>query len=344
MASAAPAEEHLRPRLQLKPPSAATLARREEERQRSDSLLLLPGDMQLRWGVINSGTFGVIFSDGRQAMKVSIRGIDPSSTQQESEKEVTEAAVYKLAVRALSDLGRSRLCLARLLDCWGAGFLAQKGRSRSFLVLDLLRPDPALAPAELLLSVQLGQTDLSLSAGSLIEGPPAMVGGRNQSQGWRLMNGAVFARTVGQDLAEWALRDAGFLHGFLERFGLFLRDSEMVWAARGDEPARLYVLDFDKAVLDASPTDIARLRATDPVFPRPLGSTLTADVWGTVFWQGWTTGQNSAALAWQNQKPFPPPAAAQRLKNSCLPGQQDGRLREHLEGVVARDCSHGKSL
>ena len=84
--------------------------------------------------------------------------------------------------------------------------------------------------------MQLGQTDLGVSAGSFIEGPPALVAGQNKSQGWRNMNGAVFAKAVGREVAEEALHDAGFLHGYLETFDIFLHDSEMIWGTVGNGP------------------------------------------------------------------------------------------------------------
>ena len=45
----------------------------------------------------------------------------------------------------------------------------------------------------------------------------------------------------------------------------------------------LYVIDFDKAILERDPDDIERLRFSDPVFPRPSQRTEMADYWGAAF-------------------------------------------------------------
>ena len=209
----------------LKPPSKETLERRQREQEESDRRRLLPANLP-HWHVTNSGTFGVIFTDGVHAMKVSIEGVDPSSSKGECEKEIMEMVIYKLASQLLAALGTQVPRMAQLLNCFETGFLrGERDKSRGYLIMELLRPDPALPamPKEdgMLLSVQLGQPDLSASAGSIIEGPSALVDGKNVSVGWRNMNGAVFAQTVGRDVAEEALRNVGFLHGYLETFGVF---------------------------------------------------------------------------------------------------------------------------
>ncbi|CAE7735853.1 unnamed protein product, partial [Symbiodinium sp. CCMP2456] len=344
-----------RSRLKLKPPSQETLARRQRELEESDRMRLLPAQLWQSWSVTNSGTYGVIFTDGSHALKVSIRGVDPSM-EQSCERQVTEAVVYSLA----SELGTQVPRKAQLLERWGTGSLRGTDDClRSHLVLDLLQPDVQLPgenlgkllgrfdivsfrycfkwiqhlsillvavggflkgqPRKLLLSVQLGQTDLGVSAGSFIEGPAALVGGQNKSQGWRNMNGAVFAKTVGREVAGEALQDAGFLHGYLETFGLFLHDSEMIWGTVGSGRACLYVLDFDKAILDCNPDDIERLRCSDPVFPRPSQRTIMADYWGAVFWRGWSAGKRAAqSVLDRSRMPFGPQRVSHRFKQHFL--------------------------
>ena len=174
--------------------------------------------------------------------------------------------------------------------------------------------------------MQLGQTDLGVSAGSFIEGPAALVGGQNKSQGWRNMNGAVFAKTVGREVAEEALHDAGFLHGYLETFGIFLHDSEMIWGTVGNGRACLYVVDFDKTILDCNPNDIERLRFSDPVFPRPAQRTEMADYWGAVFWCGWRAGQRAAQ------------SVAERTRTPCGPQGDSHRFRQYFLASVRQNC------
>lgn len=315
-----------RPRLKLKPPSLQTLARRQRELEESDRVRLLPAQLRQSWSVTNSGTYGVIFTDGSHALKVSIEGMDPSRDQS-CERQVTEAVVYSLAPRILSELGTQVPRKAQLLERLGAGSLRGADDCwRSHLVLDLLQPDVQLPGEKLLLSVQLGQTDLGVSAGSFIEGPAALVGGQNKSQGWRNMNGAVFAKTVGREVAEEALHDAGFLHGYLETFGIFLHDSEMIWGTVGNGRACLYVVDFDKAILDCNPNDIERLRFSDPVFPRPAQRTEMADYWGAVFWRGWRAGQRAAQ------------SVAERTRKPCGPQGDSHRFRQYFLASVRQNC------
>jgi len=305
----------------LKPPSKETLERRQREQEESDRRRLLPANL-LHWHVTNSGTFGVIFTDGVHAMKVSIEGMDASSSKGECEKEIMEMVIYKLASQLLAALGTQVPRMAQLLKCFETGFLqGEREKSRGYVIMELLRPDPALPamPKEdgMLLSVQLGQPDLSASAGSIIEGPSALVDGKNVSVGWRNMNGAVFAQTVGRDVAEEALRNVGFLHGYLETFGVFLHDSEMIWGSVGHGPARLYVIDFDKAILDASPAEIARQRSDDPVFPKPGR---LRDYWGAVFWSGWDAGQLAASTVALRTGA----TLAARFKDLCLVNMRQG--------------------
>ena len=133
-----------RPRLKLKPPSQETLARRHRELEESDRMRLLPAQLGQSWSVTNSGTYGVIFADGRHALKVSIRGMDPSR-EQLCERQVTEAVVYSLASRILSELGTQVPRKAKLLERWGTGALRGTDDClRSYLVLDLLQPDVQL--------------------------------------------------------------------------------------------------------------------------------------------------------------------------------------------------------
>ena len=133
------------------------------------------------------------------------------------------------------------------------------------------------------------------------------------------MNGAVFAKAVGREVAEEALHDAGFLHGYLETFDIFLHDSEMIWGTVGNGPACLYVIDFDKAILERDPDDIERLRFSDPVFPRPSQRTEMADYWGAAFWRGWSAGQRAAqAVVEKSRMLLGPQGASDRLKQYFL--------------------------
>ena len=70
--------------------------------------------------------------------------MDPSR-EQLCERQVTEAVVYSLASRILSELGTQVPRKAKLLERWGTGALRGTDDClRSYLVLDLLQPDVQL--------------------------------------------------------------------------------------------------------------------------------------------------------------------------------------------------------
>jgi len=282
-------------------PSAEKLeALRQRVQASSSAAGLLPENASGNWELENAGTFGVIFVDKRRglALKVTRAGIIPGiSTEHECKHEIMEYTVYRL-LKHISASRKASYC-AQFLHYYDAGcFVAEDKRLHCFVIMDSLSPAPNMSD---LVSVQLGSPD-PYDASFIREGPPATnSAGQNMAKGWLNVTGFGFAAMVGRQRAESCIEAVGSLIGYVEAFGLFLKDVEFIWAVAGNgrEP-KLNIVDFDKAVFVKNDHEIETLRKSDPVYPRRRsvsGPNERYDPFAAAFYKGFEEGSRRAQLA-----------------------------------------------